>query len=60
MIACGDVPVEVAQQLEAIETFLMSEQTLPSYEFESLKQELQKIHNLPVVGISPTLKKRCV
>lgn len=47
------VTVDIAQKFEVPEMFLMINKALPSLDFNALKQDVQKIYNVPVVGILP-------
>jgi MinD-like ATPase involved in chromosome partitioning or flagellar assembly len=47
------VTVEVARKLQVPKMLLMINKVLPSIDFDSLRQQVEKIYNAPVAGILP-------
>lgn len=47
------VTVEVARKLGVPKMLLVVNKVLPSYDFNSVRQEIQKIYNAPVAGVFP-------
>jgi len=47
------VTVEVAQKLEVPRLMIVVNKVLPSFDFEALKQKVEKIYDVPVAGVLP-------